>query len=226
MITLSTLPLPGPPLEKKSPPTSEVTEHDQTIDLTWSQRLAVSWSIMWPAFAAYLLLTAFMSDDLLAYFIHEIPFLFSVIVTGFTLAAQAALSFRIARKDYRSFFIAVMRNGKLKRRLTLSEQTRVSVWLLAPQAGFFMFFALLFSFAHVRIPQEQASLGTWIRFLVLGPFGVAWALRAEYRGFRLAAYRHKRQRNPAWSSLRSFRRNAEQGNVQTKDHDDAASSIE
>ena len=222
MIALSTLPLPGPPKEKEASPTSGVPEDDQAIDLTWGQKISVSWSIMWPPFVViYFLMTNLLSDDLLAYFVHRIPFVFSVIATASTLAGQAVLSFRMVRKNYRSFFIAVAKKGEpLERRLTVSQQVRISFWFLSPQVGlYFVGSALIVAaaLAGVHLPAALNSLGIWLRILVLGPFGISCAMNANYRGFRLRAYRCKRKRDPRWSSIRSFRKNAERGDAQIED---------
>lgn len=163
---------------------------ESQIDLAWRQKLAAYWSITWPAW---------LVPFLLAFLLVPFEFLESHLTwisTGETLlffAIQALLTQRLVRKNYRSFRLAVVRDsGPQSRALTVREAFRVWLWILGPQLAFVLAFSILLSWYSSRIPAETfrsiSSASLWLRFLVVGPYAVGLAVRAEYPGFRLHAY--------------------------------------
>src|SRR5437867_2909179 len=102
-------------------PTSE------PINLRWRQNLAASWSIFWPAWTAYLLAAwVFLAWVPLDSWIRNSGILYWVgglaVVIG-----QGLLTFRLVRKNYRSFWIGVLQESESpNRRLGLHQQ--VQVW--------------------------------------------------------------------------------------------------
>jgi hypothetical protein len=145
------------------------------------------------------------------------------------LAGQSVKASRLVHKNYRSFFIGVLKEGEpLKRTFTWSEQVEVSKQLLLPYIAFLVGTFLLTYWLTYRVSLQTMnslnSLATFFLILIVGPAAIRWTMYAKYRGFRLQAYRHKRKLDPAWSSIRSFRRNAERNDDQSED--DAVSTAE
>jgi hypothetical protein len=164
------------------------------IHLTWRQELAASWSITWPNWIASFLVLALLPNVTLEYTLtfRAVPFL---VTTFVVLFGQVVLTFRLVRKDYRSFWIGVRRERELPtRRFTLAEQGQVALQILWPQIAFLSAISLL-SLWMVDHPvsAETArglnSLAQLFRILVVGPAAIRWAMYASYSGFSLQAYR-------------------------------------
>jgi hypothetical protein len=137
------------------------------------------------------------------YFLRHLRVLF---VTGnvIILLVQAVLTFRLVRKNYRSFCIVVVHEGEpSKRRFLPSEHLRVALQISWPYVA--VVFAAYLFFLFVPISGETArslnSFGLLFRVLVVGPAAIRWAMYLNYRGFGLQAYRRKRKID-GWSSLR------------------------
>jgi len=135
------------------------TEQNEPINLTWSQELAASWSIMWPCWVASLLLVALipslvLNDTALKYLLRDTAVL--VLIGNFIiLVAQCVLAFRLVRKNYRSFWIGVLHEGEpLKRGFTLTEQARVSLQILWLHVAFLVAAYLFFFRITDRVPDE------------------------------------------------------------------------
>jgi hypothetical protein len=163
------------------------------ISLAWGQKVAAFWSISWPAligsFVVAILLTRGYSVELLRN-------KSSIIALGGNLAffgIQALLTHRLARKNYRSFRVYVVRaDGKQDRKLSLRETTSVWFWIFGPQLAFLLIASLVVWFWGPKLPSETvrefSSMSLWLRFLVVGPYAVGLALRVKYPTFRLQAY--------------------------------------
>jgi hypothetical protein len=204
---------------------AQTAEQSEPINLRWNQELAASWSVFRPSWVASGVLAGLMgaASDRIA-ITPNIAYLAGKVIL---LAAQSVFASRLVRKNYRSFFIGVLKEGEpLSRDFSLSEQVNVSMQLLLPYAGFHLAALMLpyFFILSWQTTNNLNSLAELFVILVLGPAAIRWAMHAKYRGFRLQAYRHERKWDPAWSSIRSFRRNAEQRNDQTDD--DASSRVE
>ena len=95
---------------------------------------------------------------------------------------------RLVRKNYRAFRVYVVReNGQTTRSLSLPEASRVWLWIAAPEVAFYLLASLLIARLSPETASAISSLALWIRFLLIGPFGVGIAVRAKYYGFRLEA---------------------------------------
>lgn len=111
----------------------------------WGQKVAAFWSISWPAvIGSFLVGRPLARHDSAGMPQHS----FAVIVFGVNLAffaLQAVLTGRLARKNYRSFRVYVVRgDGQRSRGLSMQEAAAVWLWILGPQlalllAGFVIF---------------------------------------------------------------------------------------
>jgi hypothetical protein len=155
------------------------------INTTWSQRLAASWSIFWPAIPALILMAYLVPiNDRIA---------FSLGITLAFLTIQALLTHRLVRKKYRSFRIYVVRDdGQKGRKLLMRGAGLVSLWILSPQVAVYLIVSVLGWLLSSKLPPETirsiSSLSLWLRIFWAGPYGIDLALRAKYPGFRLQAY--------------------------------------
>jgi hypothetical protein len=163
------------------------------INLAWRQKVAAFWSISWAAwiatFSTGFAATAFLSN---ARF-RENLFLISVSENVAFFLIQAILTRRLVSKDYRSFRVYVLRSdGHESRSLSLREGVQVWFWILGPQLAVLLTTSLIAWWYAARLPnqtiQSISSLSLWLRFLVVGPYAVDLAIRAQYVGFRLQAY--------------------------------------
>jgi len=101
---------------------------------------------------------------------------------------QAALTQRIVRKNYRTFRVWVIRDdGRAERRLSRAEGIRVWLWILGPQLAFVLILSIIVRTLDIQPDTLRSvnSLSQLLRFLVVGPYSVNLAVRAEYPGFRL-----------------------------------------
>ena len=163
------------------------------IHLTWTQKLAASWSITWPGWVG-----AFVTVSLLTGVYRRIgrpaPNLNLIALFGQVafFGIQALLTRRIVRKNYRSFRVVVEREeGQKSRLLSVREAGQVWLWILGPQLALVLA-TLALSYYASRLSAENVnlitSLSLWLRILAAGPYGIGLALRAHYPGFRLQAY--------------------------------------
>jgi hypothetical protein len=171
---------------------AETTEYGEPIDLKWSQQLAAFWSILWPCWLLSFLLVAVFRRVL------EVTIALQVFLTVTHLVGQGILSFRLVRKNYRTFWIGVVRQGEpLKRDLGLPEMIRIWLQLVWPQIAFVVAVSVFLIWYKDRIPAETTrslnSLSQWVFILVVGPAAIRWAMYANYPGFRLQAYRRNRK---------------------------------
>src|SRR5204863_3453654 len=102
---------------------------------------------------------------------------------------QAMLTRRLVGKDYRSFRVYVLRSdGHQGRSLSLREAIKVWSWIFGPQLAFILATSLVVWWYGTKLPaqtiQSITSLSLWLRFLVVGPYAVDLAFRAQYPGFR------------------------------------------
>jgi hypothetical protein len=194
---------------------TQTTEHNEPINLTWSQELAASWSIFWPSWIASYVLPGLIREILV-----QISFSGYLVIW---LAGLSVMSSRLVRKNYRSFFVGVLKEGEpLNRTFTRSEQLDVLKRLLVPYitflVGTYLLSSWILNFVSFQTMQSLNELATLFLILIVGPAAIRWTMYAKYRGFRLQAYRHERKWDPAWSSIRSFRRNAAQNNDQSEEN--------
>jgi hypothetical protein len=99
------------------------------------------------------------------------------------------------------------------------------LWLyVAFLIGTFLLTSWITNRVTLQTMNSLNSLAQLFLILIVGPSAIRWTMYAHYRGFRLQAYRQKRKLDRDWSSIRSFRRNGEQGNGQMDD--DTASTVE
>jgi len=119
--------------------------------------------------------------------------IFSALAQLLVFGLQAFLVHRLVRKDYRSFNIAVLRNGQAVGR-TLSATEGLRVWLRTfwPQALFLAAMYLIAVWASRSAGYQTAKglsdIGLWLRILAIGPYAIDVAIAGKYRGFRLQAF--------------------------------------
>lgn len=153
------------------------------INAAWTQKLAASWSILWPAFFAVITMAYLVPNRTAISLGGAVAF----------LIIQALVIPRLVRKKYRSFRIYVVRNdGQKGRKLSMREAGLVSLWVLSPQLAIILLVSMLGWVLSSKLPPETirsiGSLSLWLRVLWAGPYGIDLALRAKYPGFRLQAY--------------------------------------
>jgi hypothetical protein len=193
---------------------SEATiEQNEPINLMWSQELAASWSIMWPCWVVSLFFVAVipglvLNITLLQHLVKDRAVL-ALSANLIVVVGHGVFSFRLVRKNYRSFWIGVLHEGEpLKRGFSFLEQARVSLQILWLHVAYLVPASFFFMWITDRVPVETVqslnSLGQLVRILVVGPAAIRWAIYANYSGFRLQAYRRKRKIDPRWSSLRNL----------------------
>src|SRR5437870_684062 len=113
---------------------AQTKEQSKPINLEWSQRLAAFWSVWWPCWVAFVLLAAIFFRVTGRSISGPLQFVDSLILFG----GQGVLSFRLVRKNYRTFWIGVLRQGEpLKRSLGIPENIRIWLQLIWPQVAFF-----------------------------------------------------------------------------------------
>src|SRR2546425_5389857 len=106
----------------------------EPINLTWKQEVAASWSILWPCWLLSALLAAVFFR--LTGRSNPIPWLTGTLIT---FLGQGILLFRLARKNYRSFWIGVLREGEpINRKLTLRDGVRIWRQLLVLYLAFYV----------------------------------------------------------------------------------------
>ena len=161
------------------------------IDLAWRQKMAAFWSIWWPSATASLLLmmaiTAAFPLDLLDLEVWRIRFAGSIL----SLVCQAFFVPRLVRKKYRTFRVGVLRDGILSSpALSMSETVQVALRIIWPQAAVIAIEVLvqiwLSGSPHRSAVQLVSPICYLARFFVVGPYALSFALRSDYRGFRLA----------------------------------------
>jgi hypothetical protein len=175
---------------------SHFPAESEPIRLRWSQRVAAIWAITWPCWLVTTLSLFALQN------VSQIAFLQDpsrLVLTSNTLIllGQGLLAFRLVQKDFRSFWIGIVRDRAApKRRMSVTEQIRVWLQLLFPQLAFIAALQLL---SFVRLSSQAAQsvqwLVVWFRFLVVGPLSIHWAMMGTYPGFQLQAFRHIRARS-------------------------------
>ena len=162
------------------------------INLAWRQKVAAFWSISWPAWIGSFVLVILLTSG---YSVELLQDNFSIVALGGNLAffgIQTLLTRRLVRKDYRSFRMYVVRSdGRQDRKLSLREAASVWLWIFGPQLALLLVASLVVWFSGTKLPSQTirglTSMSLWLRFLVVGPYGVDLALRAKYPTFRLQA---------------------------------------
>jgi hypothetical protein len=106
---------------------------------------------------------------------------------------QVLLIRRLVTKRYCCFRVTISRDdGASGQTLSFRESIRVALSVLWPQVVFLL---VVSSFIHwqrsnldERAVMGFSSVSLWSRFLFVGPYAVALALRKKYSAFRLQAY--------------------------------------
>lgn len=89
-------------------------------------------------------------------------------------------------KNYRDFRLQVAReNGVINRKLSLVERSRLWLWIAGPQAALYFSAMVLASAAPVELMRGLVFPLAAAKYLWAGPYGVALALKADYRRFRI-----------------------------------------
>jgi hypothetical protein len=103
---------------------------------------------------------------------------------------QLLLTQRLVRKNYRSFRVYVVRaDGERSRDVSFQEALRLWSRILLVQVVFYLSLSAIAFLPGLPdgAIRSLSSLGGWLRFLVVGPFAVGFALRAKYSGLRFQA---------------------------------------
>lgn len=167
------------------------------IELSWGQKIAVFWSLSWPAF-----LVMWLFGMIAGWWLPPTPPRptrgpspwISLLGTGVFFAVQAVLTHRLVRKNYRSFRVAVLREtGERTRRVSTREALAIWLWIAGPQVALILTGGVLVSFYRSPdLAKTIDALYLWLCFLLVGPYAVGLALRARYSRFKLQplAVRH------------------------------------
>jgi hypothetical protein len=103
---------------------------------------------------------------------------------------------RLTRKNYRTFRVAIMNeDGELGRRLLFRQGVKVWLRVLCPQLSVILLVVISAGMAgslqSEALTRAIKAFWPWLQVLVAGPYSIANALRAKYRGFCLQAYGHR-----------------------------------
>jgi hypothetical protein len=109
-------------------------------------------------------------------------------------SGQAVLTPRLIRKNYGTFFVAVIRGDQAPERYVSPEEIgKICVRVLWPQVAFLAAISAAGYYFRGQLSEENIRLmntiSLWGRFLVVGPLSIQGAIRAHYSGFRLQAFR-------------------------------------
>ena len=168
------------------------------ITLAWRQKVAAYWSICWPAmlftFCTVLFSTLRYELEDLNRLGVRLEILLTTAISYFGI--QAILVHRLVRKTYRSFRIAIIREGEQSaRKFTAPEGGYVFLRLLAVQGSYYVGYSFLLQLlSFVVAPQTLRpfmSSMVWLMPLAFGPAAVNYAVRSKYIGFRLQAYGYR-----------------------------------
>ena len=168
------------------------------IELAWRQKVAAYWSIYWPAMLVTFFVVIFTTLDYNLKDLNRLGVRLQIMgTTAITFyGLQALLVHRLVRKTYRSFRIAVIRDGQEPaRKFTAPEGGSVYLRLLGVQIGYYLAYVLLFQLlglvVSAEVLQPFLSKLVWLMPLAFGPSAVNYAVHAEYVGFRLQAYGYR-----------------------------------
>jgi hypothetical protein len=159
-------------------------------ELTWNQRLAAFWSIVWPAALVAVLgivVSAMFHADVL---IGRCAVVRLTAPMAFQFLLLALFSRRLVQKDYRTFRIYILREGLAEESRTLSwnESITVGLRVIAPQVVFWVVIDVLWLFTSKLSTDDLRGVDLMVQilgFLVVGPFSIGFALRGRYSGFEL-----------------------------------------
>jgi hypothetical protein len=155
--------------------------------------LAAFWSISWPAWILSVVIVILSTSG---YSVDVLQYNLSLLAIGGNLvffAVQALLTRRLVRKNYRSFRLYVVRDhGSTSRDLSMREAFAVWRWILWPQLALLLLTSVVVWLWGANLPPDSShslsSLSQWLRFGVVGPYGLGLALRRQYPDFRLRAH--------------------------------------
>lgn len=163
------------------------------IDLAWRQKLAAFWAISWPAWLGNFIVVIVLASGVSVSSLEANASSYALAGNLVFFALQAPFTCRLVRKNYRSFRIYVVRGGAHPSRdLTHREAVPVWLWIVWPQAMFFLLGSLTVWLLRTRLAadllRDIATASLWLRVLVVGPYAVGLALRIQYATFQLQAY--------------------------------------
>jgi len=163
------------------------------ISLAWGQKTAAFWSIFWPFWVALPLAVGYATPDSSVNVLKEYQWIFALGGTLLILCGQGLLIPRLVRKNYRTFWIAVFREGVPNRSLSIGEVVQIWLQVLWPQLILLIAAGVALEYAEISPVLKQNSVfnvGIWA--LLVGPIAMHVALRKKYRGFRLQPYWRQR----------------------------------
>jgi hypothetical protein len=161
------------------------------ISLRWNHALAAWWAITWPCWVVATFFLFGLQDFGQLSFMQD-PANVALALNGLVFVGQGGLLFRLTRKNFRAFWIGVLRNRDLPGRdLSVGERVRVWLQFLFPQLVCIAALQLL-SLASLTATRAAAVnlIVFCLRFFVIGPLSIYWAVSADYRGFRLQGFAH------------------------------------
>jgi hypothetical protein len=162
------------------------------VSLRWKHALAAWWAITWPCWLIATL-SLFALQDFTQLSSMQDPANIALALNGLIFVGQGGLLFRLTGKNFRTFWIGVLRNRDLPgRKLLIGEQVRVWWQFLFPQLLCIAALQLL-SFASLTAARAEAVnlIVFGLRFFLIGPLSIYWALSTDYHDFRLQAFAHQ-----------------------------------
>jgi len=165
----------------------------QQIELSWRQRVCAFWSISWQSLIALLVMVLLVGILFAADGARNHQALLVVSGNLIFLGTQAIFTRRLVQKNYFAFRIVVIRdNSEPNRRLSIREACHVWIWIFGPQLALILTVTMVVWLLGTKLSEELVrqinSWAQWLRFLLVGPFAIDLALRAQHPGFRLQAY--------------------------------------
>lgn len=169
------------------------TAHWPIIALAWRQRVAAFWLLAWPSWLISVSLLMILTMGWAVVGLRSHADLLSWASALSFLLCQGIFVKRMLRKRYRSFRLEIVRKHESETTtLTTTEVVRVWLNIIWPQVAFLVAVWLMqvslgghLSADFIRV---LPTLSLWGRILIVGPFGVYWAVAADYPAFRLEAF--------------------------------------
>ena len=173
--------------------TTAGSAHWPIIALAWRQRVAAFWLLAWPSWLISVTLLFILTLGWTAVGLRSHAEILSWASALSFLVCQGIFVRRMLRKTYRSFRLEVVRQDESETAtLTAVEVMRVWLNIIWPQVVFLLAVWLMQVSLGRRLGADFTrvipTLSLWGRVLIVGPFGVYWAVAADYPAFRLETF--------------------------------------
>jgi hypothetical protein len=161
----------------------------QPINLSWGQLIAAHWTVCWPAGLAMFLVLALVTslwelDELQG----QLTFM-SLLANVVYLLVQAAVIPRLFKKNFRSFFLAIIdASGATRRSIPAPLLRLVTLRFILTQIAFTLLVSVLFIGDSLESLRRLNSLLRLGQILLIGPAVLHFALQAKHAGSAISAF--------------------------------------